>query len=101
MNNELLSIIRPKTFDDYFGQAQIINELKVYIYSAKKQKTSTFMVEKKCVGDSLFLVFIVWQHRIAGKRLSVHAESDDSGDGRHVAKGHPINRTANIVGVHV
>lgn len=39
MNNELLSIIRPKSFDDYFGQAQIINELKVYIYSAKKQKT--------------------------------------------------------------
>ena len=39
MNNELLSIIRPKSFNDYYGQNQIVNELKVYIYSAKKQKT--------------------------------------------------------------
>ncbi len=39
MNSELLSIVRPKSFNDYFGQHQIVNELKVYIYSAKKQKT--------------------------------------------------------------
>lgn len=39
MNSELLSITRPKSFEDYFGQTQIVNELKVYIYSAKKQKT--------------------------------------------------------------
>ena len=39
MNSELLSITRPKSFSDYFGQHQIVSELKVYIFSAKKQKT--------------------------------------------------------------
>lgn len=35
MNNDSL---RPIKFDEFFGQSQIIEELKVYIYSAKKQK---------------------------------------------------------------
>lgn len=40
MNNELLSIVRPKSFNDFFGQKQIVNELMVYIFSARKQKRS-------------------------------------------------------------
>lgn len=39
MNNELLSKIRPTSFENYFGQKQIVDELKVYIYSAKIHKT--------------------------------------------------------------
>ena len=37
MNNELLSKVRPKSFNEFFGQKQIVDELKVYVYSAKKQ----------------------------------------------------------------
>ena len=37
MNNELLSKVRPKSFNEFFGQKQIVDELKVYVYSANKQ----------------------------------------------------------------
>ena len=37
MNNEGLNFVRPKNFDSFFGQKQIVNELKVYIYSANKR----------------------------------------------------------------
>ena len=37
MNNEGLNFVRPKNFDSVFGQKQIVNELKVYIYSANKR----------------------------------------------------------------
>ena len=47
MSNDFLSKIRPRSFADFFGQKQIIDELKVYIFSAKKQKT--------CLDHMLFI----------------------------------------------
>lgn len=40
MSNEILNKIRPQSFDTFFGQNQIVNELKVYIYSALKRNDS-------------------------------------------------------------
>ena len=37
MNNEVNNVIRPQNFETFFGQKQIVNELKVYIYSANKR----------------------------------------------------------------
>lgn len=32
--------LRPSSFDEFFGQKQIVNELKVYIYSANQRSKS-------------------------------------------------------------
>lgn len=40
MNNDIINPLRPNNFDDFVGQEQIINNLKVYIKAAKMKDTS-------------------------------------------------------------
>lgn len=40
MNNDIINPLRPNNFDEFVGQEQIINNLKVYIKAAKMKDTS-------------------------------------------------------------